>query len=102
MSDIEMFGIVLIAAGTLGLAYQGFSYTKETHEAKISPLELSVDEKQTVSIPLLVGVGALVAGGFLLLVPKTELAASGGSVALGHDREPGYPTSKFPVPNRQE
>jgi hypothetical protein len=62
MSGIKMFGIVLIAAGILGLAYQGFSYTKETHEAKIGPLELSVNEKQTVSIPLWVGVGALVAG----------------------------------------
>jgi hypothetical protein len=54
----------------LGPAYRGFSYTKETHEAKIGSLELSVNEKQTVSIPVWIGDGALVAGGFLLLVPK--------------------------------
>jgi hypothetical protein len=73
MSGIKLAGIVLIAAGILGLAYQGFSYTKETHEAKIGPLELSVNEKLTLSIPTWAGVGALVAGGFLfslLLVPK--------------------------------
>jgi hypothetical protein len=70
MSGIKLAGIVLIAAGILGLAYQGFSYTKETHEAKIGPLELSVKDRETVSIPAWAAVGALVAGGFLLLVPK--------------------------------
>ena len=70
MSGIKMIGIVLIAAGILGLAYRGFSYTRETHEARIGPLELSVDERQTVSIPVWIGVGALVAGGLLLLLPK--------------------------------
>lgn len=72
MSGIKLAGIVLIAAGILGLAYQGFSYTKETHEAKISPLEL-VNDKLTLSTPTWTGVGALVVGGFLLsllLVPE--------------------------------
>jgi len=73
MSGFKMVGIVLIAAGILGLAYRGFSYTKETHEAKIGSLELSVNEKQTVSIPVWIGVGALVAGGFLVLLPKQQL-----------------------------
>ena len=47
-----MLGIVLIAAGILGLAYRGFSYTRETHEAKIGSLELSLNEEQTFSIPV--------------------------------------------------
>jgi len=70
MSGMKMIGIALIAAGILGLAYRGFSYTKETHEAKIGPLELSVNEKQTVGIPVWIGVGTLVAGAFLLMLPK--------------------------------
>lgn len=58
---------MLIVAGVLGLAYGSFSYTKETHEAKVGPIELSVNEKQTVNVPVWAGVGAIVAGGALLL-----------------------------------
>ena len=70
MSGIKMLGIVLIAVGILGLAYRGFSYTKESHEAKIGPLDLSLNETQTLSIPTWAGVGVLVVGGFLLALPK--------------------------------
>ena len=70
MNAVKMAAIVLIAAGVLGLAYGGFSYTKETHEAKLGPIELSVSEKQTVNVPVWAGVGAIVVGGLLLLVPK--------------------------------
>lgn len=69
MSAVKIVGIVLIAAGILGLVYGGFSYTKETHEAKIGPLELSVKDKETVNVPVWAGVGAIVVGGLLLLVP---------------------------------
>ena len=69
MSGIKMLGIVLIAAGILGLAYRGFSYTRETHEAKIGSLELSMKDKETVNVPVWAGVGAIVIGGVLLLIP---------------------------------
>ena len=42
MDAQRLAAIVLIVAGALGLAYGGFSYTKETHEAKLGPIELSV------------------------------------------------------------
>lgn len=67
MNPIKIVAIVLIAAGALGLAYGGFSYTKETHTGKIGPIELSVKERQTVNIPLWLGVGAIVIGGGLLV-----------------------------------
>ncbi|HEX5640679.1 MAG TPA: hypothetical protein VFX81_12860 [Burkholderiaceae bacterium] len=67
MSAIKIAAIALIVAGILGLAYGGFSYTKETHTGKIGPIELSVKEKQTVNIPLWMGVGAIVIGGALLV-----------------------------------
>ena len=70
MSAIKVVAIVLIAAGILALVYRGFSYTKETHEAKIGSLELSVKDKETFTIPVWAGVGAIVIGGLLLLVPK--------------------------------
>jgi hypothetical protein len=60
--------IVLMAAGTLGLVYGSFSYTKETHEAKLGPIEFSVQEKQRVNIPVWAGVGAIAIGGALLLL----------------------------------
>ena len=68
MNPIRILAIVLIVAGVLGLAYGSFSYTKETHEAKIGPLELSVKEKETVNVPQWPGIGAIVIGAVLLLV----------------------------------
>ena len=67
MNPIKIVAIVLIVAGALGLAYGGFSYTKETHSGKIGPIELSVKEKQTVNVPLWLSVGAIVIGGALLV-----------------------------------
>ena len=72
MSAIKIAAIVLIVAGVLGLGYGKFSYTKETHEAKIGSLELSVKDKETVNVPLWVGVGAIVIGGILFLVPTKK------------------------------
>ena len=68
MNAGKLLGIALIAAGVLGLVYRSFSYTKETHEAKLGPIELSVKDKETVSVPTWAGVGAIVAGGALLLL----------------------------------
>jgi len=70
MNPTKMIGIILIAAGSLGLAYGGFSYTKETTGMKIGPLELKVQEKQTVNVPLIVSVGGIILGVFLLVVGR--------------------------------
>ena len=68
MNEVKMAAVALIAAGVLGLVYGSFSYTKDTHEAKLGPIELSVKDKETVNIPVWAGVGAIVMGGGLLLV----------------------------------
>lgn len=65
---IRLIGIVLIVAGTLGLVYGSFSYTKETHQTKIGPLELSLKEKETVNVPVWAGAGGIAVGVLLLLV----------------------------------
>ena len=72
MNEIKLVGIALIVAGTLGLAYGSFTYTKETHEAKLGPLELTVKDKQTVNVPVWAGVGAIVAGGVLLFAANKK------------------------------
>jgi TRAP-type C4-dicarboxylate transport system permease small subunit len=68
MNALKVTAIALIVAGALGLLYGGFSYTKQTSEVKLGSLELSVDEKQTINVPVWLGVGAIVAGGLLLLL----------------------------------
>jgi len=68
MNSMKIVAITLIVAGALGLLYGGFSYTKQTSEVKLGSFELSVDEKQTVNVPVWLGVGAIVAGGLLLFL----------------------------------
>lgn len=67
MNAGKLAGIVLIAAGVMALVYGGFSYTKDTQQLKLGPLELSVKEKETVNVPVWVGIGAIVIGGALLV-----------------------------------
>jgi uncharacterized membrane protein len=67
MNAMKVVGILLVVGGLLGLMYGGFTYTKETHEAKIGPLVLSVADKETVNVPIWAGVGAIVIGGLLLV-----------------------------------
>jgi hypothetical protein len=69
----RLAAIALIVAGVLGLVYGSFSYTKETHEAKVGPLELVVKDKETVNVPVWAGVGAIVIGGGLLLLGGRKL-----------------------------
>jgi hypothetical protein len=66
---MRILAIALVAAGILALVYGGFSYTKETHDAKIGPIEINVQEKERVNVPVwggvilvVVGTGLLVAG----------------------------------------
>ena len=68
MNAVKIVAIVLILGGVLGLVYGSFSYTKETHEANLGPIELSVKDKQTVNVPVWAGVGAIVLGAGLLLL----------------------------------
>ena len=68
MGAIRIMAIVLIVAGILGVVYGKFSYTKETHDAKIGSLELSIKDKRTVNVPAWAGVAAIAAGGVLLFV----------------------------------
>jgi uncharacterized membrane protein YidH (DUF202 family) len=67
MNPTRLAGIILIVLGCLGLAYGGFSYTKETTKVKLGSLELKVQEKENVNVPLIVSAGAVVLGVFLLV-----------------------------------
>ena len=67
---MRMIAVVLLAAGVLALVYGGFSYTRQTHDAKLGPLEISVSEKQRVNVPMWAGVILVVGGAGLLLTRK--------------------------------
>ena len=69
MNPIKLVGIALLVAGTLGLAYGGFTYTRSSHEAQMGPFSMTVRDRQTVNVPIWAGIGAIVVGGALLLVP---------------------------------
>ena len=70
MSTFRIAAVVLIVAGILALAYGSFSYTKETHTAKVGSLEVTAQEKETVNVPVWAGVGAIAAGTVMLLLRK--------------------------------
>lgn len=73
MNSMKIAAIVLIVAGVLGLAYGSFSYTKQTHDIKMGPIEMSVQEKQTVNVPVWAGAGAIALGAALLLLGGRKL-----------------------------
>ncbi|QNK70650.1 hypothetical protein [Variovorax sp. PAMC26660] len=68
MNVTRIVGILLIVAGITALGMGSFSFTKETHQAKLGPLEFSVKEKQTVNFPVWAGVAVIVVGGALVLL----------------------------------
>jgi len=72
MNSMKMAAFALMIVGVLALAYGGFTYTKETHDADMGPIHMSIDEKEHVDIPIWAGVGALVLGGALLVFGKKD------------------------------
>ena len=67
---MRILAIALLAAGILALVYGGFSFTQRTHEAKVGPVEISMNETKRVNVPVWAGVVFLVVGAGLLLAPK--------------------------------
>ena len=70
MSPRKVLGVLLIVAGVAGLVYGSFSYTKDTHEAKLGPFQFSIKEKETVAIPIWISVAAIAAGTMLLVINR--------------------------------
>ena len=72
MGIAKIIGILLIAAGALGLIYGGFTYTKETHSAKLGPIVLQVQEKETVYVPIILSAAAIGLGVLLLVAFRNK------------------------------
>ena len=72
MGMTKIIAIVLIVAGTLGLIYGGFSYTKDKHDLKIGTLQFSLSEKERVNVPVWAGAGGIAIGVILLLIGRRK------------------------------
>ena len=68
MNVIRFAAITLIIAGALALLAGGFTYTRQTRETSMGPINQSIEDQRTFNIPLWAGVGAIVAGDALLLM----------------------------------
>lgn len=68
MTAMRVIGAILLVLGLAGLLTGGFSFTKETTQAQLGPLSLTVKEKESVNIPRWLSVGAMVAGAVVLVL----------------------------------
>ncbi len=66
MQGTKLIGAVLLALGILAVAYGGFSYTKDTDNIKLGPIEIEVKDKEHVNVPLWAGILVSIVGGVLL------------------------------------
>jgi hypothetical protein len=64
---MKILGLVFIIAGTLGLVYGGFSYTRDRHNVKLGPIQFSVKEEERINVPVWAGAGAIAVGALLML-----------------------------------
>lgn len=71
VNGTSIAALVMIVLGVLALAYGGFTYTKDTSQAKLGPIELTVKDRERVNIPVWLG-AAMVLGGGLLLVARAK------------------------------
>ena len=68
MKTTTILGIALIVLGLVAFAYQGITYTTRENVIDLGPLQATVDKKETIPLPPLVGGLALVVGIALLIV----------------------------------
>lgn len=69
---MKIAAIVLIILGVLGLAYGGFSYVRSDKVVDVGSLEISVDKKESVPIPPVLGGVAVLAGLGMLMMDSRK------------------------------
>lgn len=65
---MKIAAIVLIVIGLIALAYGGISYTREKKVLDLGPLEATTKTRETIPLPPVLGVAAIVGGVVLLVV----------------------------------
>jgi uncharacterized membrane protein YidH (DUF202 family) len=64
---MKIAAIVLIVFGVIALAYGGISYTRDKKVVDIGPIEATAKTRETIPLPPLLGVAAIV-GGVVMLI----------------------------------
>jgi hypothetical protein len=64
---MKILGILLLVVGIAGLAYGGFSWTRQKTVVDAGPIKIQRDEHEKVPIPPIVGGVCLVAGVVLIM-----------------------------------
>jgi uncharacterized membrane protein HdeD (DUF308 family) len=67
---MRLLGIVLIVLGIVALAYQGITYTTHKKVLDIGPIQATKEEHNTIPIPPILGVLALVGGVVILATDR--------------------------------
>lgn len=72
MNGLKLLGVVMLVLGILGVAYGGFTYTKDTDKVDIGPIHLTVEDKEHVNVPLWLGIVVAVVGGAIVVSPSRK------------------------------
>jgi hypothetical protein len=65
---MKMIGILLVVVGLIGVIWGGVTYVKDRDTKHLGPIHVTMETKDRVSIPPVVGVAALVVGGLLVVM----------------------------------
>jgi uncharacterized membrane protein HdeD (DUF308 family) len=63
-------GIVLVVIGLVALIWGGFSFTREKKVLDLGPIEATTQKRETVPLPPVLGVIALIGGIVLIALPS--------------------------------
>jgi hypothetical protein len=70
MHPTKLLAIVLITIGLTGFAFGAFNYT--LHHDPVHPVDVSLQQYQPVVAPMVVGLGAMLLGGLMLVLRRSE------------------------------
>jgi len=72
MQTRTLAGWVLIVLGIISLSYAGISYTRRVKVLDLGPIEATAEKRETIPLPPVVGVVALLAGAVLVMGHRSD------------------------------
>jgi hypothetical protein len=69
MKALKIVAVLLVAAGLFVVVYGGFNYPRSNRVAKLGSVEFAMKSQGRADIPEWAGIGAIILGTLMLLVP---------------------------------